>query len=454
MAMAGLPDRDGSPAHGGHSLIIDLQRRIQEAGRIRIGQQVLTSTGKSRPTKLSTFRVTSSDRTRIEQIAERYGGTVEQWDSPTGPQWQVITDADTLPVIVPPSAMAFSQSYEAWAAGGCRRRCDGVTEQLTQGPCLCDPDNRECAIHSRLSVLLRDVPGIGVYRLDTQGYYAAVEMRGAVEVIQAAAGHGVMLPARLRLDQRTAKRDGPDGKPQTRHFAVPVLDIELTPAQLMGSAGIVASRPENGGGTEVLGALPAANGNHPGEPAHFTPVPADLPTGPRRSIAQQSAPPAPKPKRANAAPEIPHSGRQRRGANVDEQTRTLEANGDVRGLQQLWKQVNDPGSRDRIAAAAQRVKTAHADTEPSKRDETEGPITEKQSKRLHVLCTNGSINRDTKLALLTHLTGREVTTSADLTTTEAEMVNNTLSEMAKVRDIPLIEQVIELLGRPENGDPA
>ncbi len=42
--------------------IIDLQRRLREVGRIRIGEKVATSNGRSRPSKLSTFRFTSRDR--------------------------------------------------------------------------------------------------------------------------------------------------------------------------------------------------------------------------------------------------------------------------------------------------------------------------------------------------------------------------------------------------------
>ena len=43
--------------------IVDLQRRLQEIGRIRIGQQV-KSNGKSRPAKLDRFRLTSRRTSR------------------------------------------------------------------------------------------------------------------------------------------------------------------------------------------------------------------------------------------------------------------------------------------------------------------------------------------------------------------------------------------------------
>lgn len=269
--------------------ILELQRSIREAGRIRIGEKV--GEGRGRPKKLETFRITSSDKLRIEQAAEAYGGDVSEWESPNGKQWQVVTGADSLEVLVPPAELAFSQWYELWSAGGCKRRCNGATEQLSGSDCLCNPEARECDIHTRLSVLLRDLPGLGVWRLDTQGYYAAVELAGAFQLVTMAIGAGRLLPARLRLEQRSVKRPGANGKPQTLRFAVPILDLEITPERLLsGSAETLALE---------TGAQP-----------HLTPVPES----PVPSIAEQSAPPAQRPRRANAGPELPASGRQRRSA--------------------------------------------------------------------------------------------------------------------------------------------
>jgi len=280
--------------------ILDLQRTIAEAGRIRIGQQVPTSNGRTRPEKLSTFRLTSPDRRRIEEAAVLFGGTVAAWAAPAGPQWEVITGTAEMQVIVPPQAMAFSQHLELWSAGGCARRCDGVTEVLSQQPCLCDPEKRECDYHTRLSVMIRDLPGLALWRLDTQGWYAARELAGAVEILTLAAGRGLMIPARLLLEQRSVKRPGKDGKPQTLRFAVPRLDLGITPGELL-----LAGGPPTGVPLAVLtaGAPPEQR---------LTPVPQI--EGPRPTIAEQSAPPPRQPTRRNAAPEIPASGRRRSAA--------------------------------------------------------------------------------------------------------------------------------------------
>lgn len=284
--------------------LLDLQRRIMEAGRIRIGETRTSDNGKTYPAKLETFRLTSPDRQRIDQAAELFGGKVTEWQAPAGKQWQVTTDASTINVIVPPADLAFSQHYEVWSAGGCQRRCDGIFEQISDGPCLCDPEDRECAIHTRLSLMIRDLPGLGLWRLDTSGYYAATELAGALQVIAAAAGRGVLLPARLLLVQRSVIRRGADGKPQTRRFAVPVLDIEVTPGQLLG--GMVE--------TLSLIQLEAPKEEHP---ALLTPVPDSVPERPVSSVAEQAAmvdiAPTPKP-RANAAQPIPATGLEPRTA--------------------------------------------------------------------------------------------------------------------------------------------
>lgn len=269
--------------------IVDLQRRLAEAGRIRIGQQVPTGGGRTRPAKLDTFRLTSQDKARIEAAAHRWGGQPKEWAAPTGRQWEVVTETDVLDAIVPPSDMGFSQFYELWSRGGCQRRCDGVREMIADRPCLCDPDQRECNIHTRLSVLLPDLPGLGVWRIDTSGYYAAVELGGAFQVLQMASTAG-LVPARLRLEQREVKRQQ-DGQTQTRKFAVPVLDIDITPSQLVaiGGGGAGDGRPQG----------------------LLTPVPQDVPELPARTVAEQVQAledPAEKPRRANAQAPIPDTG--------------------------------------------------------------------------------------------------------------------------------------------------
>lgn len=288
--------------------IIELQRRLREAGRIRIGEQVPTSNGKTRPSKLETFRFTSRDRKVIDAAAEAYGGTVAAWSSPDGDQWQVKSAAVEILCVVPPGQMAFSQWYELWSAGGCKRRCDGQSELISGKACLCDAEARDCSIHTRLSLLLTDLPGLGVWRLDTQGYYAAVELGGVVDLAAAFTERGQMLPARLRLEQRSVKRTV-DGKTETRRFAVPTLDLDVHPLALVRA----------GGDAQIL-ELPAG--------PSFSPVPIDeLPPAPVGTIAEQLAAidqPADTPARKNAAAPIPATGIKPRTAEEAEREAPAE----------------------------------------------------------------------------------------------------------------------------------
>lgn len=207
--------------------IIDLQRRQTEVGRIRLGQKVTTSSGKTAPSRLETFRFTSASKPLIEAIARLYGGEVRAWTPPKGAaEWEVITTSASVPVYVPPQDVDSSQFYELWSKGGCQRRCTGARELIGDTPCVCDPTNRECSMHTRVNLMLRDVPGIGVWRLETGGYYAAVELPGMVELLARAQG---LVTALLELRQRTVTREG-----KTMHFVVPVLHVEdFTPGQLI-----------------------------------------------------------------------------------------------------------------------------------------------------------------------------------------------------------------------------
>jgi hypothetical protein len=246
--------------------ILDIQRRSQEIGRIRIGIKVKLPNGKIRPAKLDSFRFTTRSRHAADAIAATIGGEVKAWeDAPTGDQWEVLTDATSIPVAVPPGDAALSQWYEMWTRGGCQRRCDGVTEQRSQEPCLCPADALErsakaakgeaCKPHTRVNVIIPDLPGLGVWRIESGGYYAAVELGGAAELLSAARAQGVLVPAVLRLEQRKVVSDG-----ATKQFAVPVLDIlptlrELT--ALSAGAGIAASLPPAPTAAKAIAAAPA-----------------------------------------------------------------------------------------------------------------------------------------------------------------------------------------------------
>ncbi len=289
-------------------MIIDIQRRLHEAGRIRIGELATTSRGGSRPAKLDRFRLTSSDKRALDHIGGMYGGIVREWvNAPAGQQWELYAETAEMGVFLLPQALSFSQFFELWSGGGCLRRCDGATKINDDGPCECDPEARECKPHTRLSLLLADLPGSGLWRLETKGFNAMEELSGAVELATLIAGATgkAILPARLLLEQREKKVPGEP----TRHFAVPVLDLDVD----LGAMVRGSSAP----------AIQAATGAAPGLAAapsgHVTPVPAH----PRQRLSDElkaiEEAPAPKPRRSNAAEPILSTGKRPRTAAQSEQ---------------------------------------------------------------------------------------------------------------------------------------
>lgn len=193
--------------------MIDVQRRFRELGRIRLGQK----TEKGHPRALSEFRLTSASREVLERAAECYGGNVVKWEQ----QFALNTGVSALDVRVPPGE-PISQHWEMWGPKQgvgvvCLRRCNGRA-LATGEPCLCPEDlwdradqakaGKACKPTTRLSVLLPRLPDIGIWRMDTHGIIAAMELPGTVDLIVALAqGAGVNMPATLRIEQRTIIRE-------------------------------------------------------------------------------------------------------------------------------------------------------------------------------------------------------------------------------------------------------
>ncbi len=282
--------------------VLDIQRRGQQIGRLRIGQQVAVikdgeDTGKTRPARLDTFRFTTGSRATADAIAALYGGEVRPWER----EWEVITGKSEIGVTVPPRDEVISQWYEMWTAGGCQRRCDSQREQISNGPCKCphaadpsDPDEvsaaaleraalhkadptKACGLVTRISVMIPDLPGLGVFRLDTGSYYAATEIGDSAALMQVARDRGVFLPAILRIERRQRVAGG-----QTKKFPVPVLEVLTTFRDL--ATGAI----ERAG---VMAQLPPAPGEQRRAISSGTAVPAQREDVPAAAVRQQQRPP-------------------------------------------------------------------------------------------------------------------------------------------------------------------
>ena len=209
------------------SPILDLQRRFAEVGRIRAGAKG----AKGQPQKLEAWRLTSANRQALDAAAQLYGGDVRTWDNaPTPGQYELFTETRTLDIMVPPSHEPYSLWYETWSGGGCQKRCDGIRDHLNDQPCSCNPDERACKPTLRVSLALHRIPGLGVWRYESHGFYAATELPATLDLLAAASGRGQYLTGFLRLEERASKTKA-NG---TRRYLVPVLDLEQTIGELAG----------------------------------------------------------------------------------------------------------------------------------------------------------------------------------------------------------------------------
>lgn len=248
------------------------QAQWREAGRIRLGLQVPSKNGRRRPEKLKTFRLTSDRKELLEQAAREYGGRVEAWpEAPEGDQWQVIVEQVAIDVLVPPGQVV-SQAMERWAQGGCQVRCTGTTKlfPVKGEACTCpaDPEERNelasrnppeaCKPHTRVNVFLAKIGDIAVWRVESTGYYAAVEFAPmAIALANQATYLGRPVRARLRIGQRRVKRPGQPPK----DFVVPeLISAETSESVFLPELAAPAERPEaprlTAGGTPVMPPAP------------------------------------------------------------------------------------------------------------------------------------------------------------------------------------------------------
>jgi len=253
-------------------IAIEEQRRAVTVGKIRLGHQVATRSGKTRPAMLDAFRLTSPAEHQIRAAAEVYGGKPHQiTDGRLAGQWEVYTPRNALPVVVP-NTDSVTQWMEMWSAAGCQRRCDGhtITMRGQTSPCLCpqDPQAREvlaqkgnaCKPVTRVSLVLPDLPGMAVWVVESHGINAALEMAQVALSLGLAAERGSFLPAQIRIDHRETRTPGRDGNVEVSKFVVPVLEILTTMRELVegGTASGQLRLPPAPADMKAITAAPAA----------------------------------------------------------------------------------------------------------------------------------------------------------------------------------------------------
>lgn len=249
------------------SRILTIQRMARELGRLRTGY----SDG-GRPKRLDTWLISSHSRDYVEAAADIWGGSPETWtpQGGGGDQYRVITHTASIDAILPPGD-PLSQSYEMWSRAGCARRCDGITEQLSDSPCLCRSQFGDsfyeqrtgtvCSMTTRLNVIIPAMPDMGVWRAETHSFYAANELAGTVDTVRGLIGPTAMVPVRLRIEQRS--------KAGGKKFPVVVCELRgITAGQVLEGAGAL---PSVGSPPAVAAASPRHELTAAGAPAPAAP---------------------------------------------------------------------------------------------------------------------------------------------------------------------------------------
>lgn len=244
-----------------------LQSRLTQVGVIRLGQQLLSKNNKPYPSKLETLRFTSASKSLIDAVAAAYGGEVKAWKGPSGPEWEVITGAKEIPVLVPPQRI--DPNLEHWGNGFRDRMCDGETEMIRQQPCFCAAAQAAgkpfgprdiCKPTTRMSLMLAEIPSLGTWKLESKGWNAAAELPTLAASIESAPQP---IPARLEVQKREKKTFDPfapeNKQVESNVFMVPVLHFDwITPAQAFGGELGAAARAALGAAATQRHAIEAA----------------------------------------------------------------------------------------------------------------------------------------------------------------------------------------------------
>ena len=243
-----------------------LPRRLNEAGKIRIGRQIPIPpfdkagkpnkrAGEPMADRLQYFRLTSNSMQALQLAAAKYHGEVRRWT--VRPEWQeqvrtpdhqfeLYTESDTLDILIRADALMQTQ-FEQWDGAYCTRRCTGewITfdgyGKLEGLECQCPADlgerkllatqGKACMAVSRLCVMLEGLP-LGQWRLDTRGDNTPAEIRGLQDILADCGLGTTMLRATMRLESRTS-RIMVQGKKVVHHYSCVVIEPRYTPEQLL-----------------------------------------------------------------------------------------------------------------------------------------------------------------------------------------------------------------------------
>ena len=210
---------------------------LPEVGRIRTG----VKSGKAMKA-IDTFRFTSTSESQLQAIAGIYGGEVEPWhDAMANPpnQYQLITEASTIKVVCQPNSV--DVQYEMWSKGGRQRACDGEvcevsipkSSEYVEQPCMCAAKGQmECRPHTRVNLIIPDIPFSGTWRYESKGMSAAHTYPVMMQIIDQLRANGGLLPVDMTIVDREVRKHG-----QTRKFKVVEFHTQVSVNQMLTGGG-------------------------------------------------------------------------------------------------------------------------------------------------------------------------------------------------------------------------
>ena len=175
-------------------------------GRVRSGAQI-----NGRPVALQEWRFTTGDPDVAQAVADKYGGSPQDWTTTTEESLEVMSTVGSLPVIL----TAIQSEFVLWGRNSVIRSCNGAAQNDdAHSGCICPSDVKEhkeaaragtaCQPSVRATFRLADLPDLGLWRFNSASWQLAGEVNAAEEALAAVGGEaeGVL---RLELVEYTTK---------------------------------------------------------------------------------------------------------------------------------------------------------------------------------------------------------------------------------------------------------
>ena len=204
--------------------------RIPRIGKIHLGIKTSNAKGNQHPKPVDYFVVKPDDSTS-EAAAKAFHSVYGE-----EPREITVAFPSNDPDQFFPQWLTSYRGGDGWHQRYCQG--DGETAQRSDEkggyvpiPCLYKEcplyQSRKCEELGRLQFFLPDVPGIGVWQIDTASYYSTVNLNGSIKMVRALTGGRIgMIPLKLRLVPKVVN---PEGKPKTVYvMTLGIDDLKLT----------------------------------------------------------------------------------------------------------------------------------------------------------------------------------------------------------------------------------